>query len=284
MTIRSVCLLGSSHTGAIKQAWSNRCEAGTVDWSVTFFAARGGQMQGLQCANGVVAPDTEEVRIMFERTSGGHSQVILERYDAVVIYAIGLAFQTILTLSAEWGTVAHLQQGTEGCLVSSACFAALVRDCVVRSGAIRLLEQIRATYSRPVVVCITPLPPYGLFDETRCYRPSRFSNPDYLTDLYEQFRATVDSECEARGGAVVWQDECTIHPPCFTKAEFSFGSPSNGGKIREAYTKHMNEDFGAIMLESIFRRLEQIAPRRTAEIDLDITRPKVSGGGSEWAA
>ncbi|MBV8978448.1 MAG: hypothetical protein JOZ13_13835 [Alphaproteobacteria bacterium] len=253
----SLCILGSSHAGAIKQAWSSRAAASSP--SLTFFAKGGAKMRQLAYRNGIIAHPSPEVRLAFQRTSGGEEKIVLARYDAVVFYAIGLSFDKVLELGKEFATVKHLRYGGEGALVSSACFAAMLRATIAESAALSLLAKMRKDYKGPVVVCPTPLPPESLFMEQLPSMPARFADACYLATLYREMSDAMSAACTELGAALVGQGDDTIAPPCFTRSEFALGAPMNKRGMREEYNKHMNQAFGALMLDAILAKLEALS-------------------------
>lgn len=258
----AVCVIGSSHTGAIKRAWSNRWGGICDDLSITFFAAGGANMRRLRYEDGVLRPDSDHVRKLFMRTSGGQGEIVLQRYDALVMYAMGLSFAAVLEMAAGFCTASHRGDESDGRLVSSACFSRLMQAAVAQSGTMNCLSQIRPDYDRPIYVCATPLPPEGLFQETQSRLPARFRDEQYLASLFAQFRRTAEMLCGKCGAELIWQDDRTFKPPCFTKTEFSYTAPTSRGALREEYNKHMNEEFGAIAIENILARVDRTSGGR----------------------
>lgn len=220
-------------------------------------------MRRLHYEDGAFKPDSDHVRELFEQTSGGHGEIVLDRYDALVIYAMGLSFAAIVDIAAKFGTASHLHGESDGTLVSSACFSRIIDAAIAQSGTMNCLSQLRPEYGRPVFVCATPLPPARLFQESRSRLPPRFADDRYLVSLFTQFQWNVESACAEFEAEMVWQDDRTFEPPCFTKTEFSYGALTGRGAVREEYNKHMNEEFGAIALENIFTRLNRKIGRRT---------------------
>ena len=276
----SVCLIGSSHTNGLFQAWKNRTFPVGRDFSLTFFAAAGGRLRSLRHENGILISEDDRARDMLVRTSGGKDRIVASEYDAIVIYAFGLRFaDDMLEFCRRYGTAEHQKYGPIETLLSGDCFAASATAILAQSGAIEYLASLRTVYRSPILVCPTPLPPSEVIEEE--FSESRFSEPVFLCSVLGRFTHAVSSLCAKHGGEVVWQDESTIESPCFTKDAFGLGSTGFTGKQREGYNKHLNEDFGALALGGLLARLDELSGgrvlQRAGETEVPVGAGAVNG-------
>lgn len=260
----SLCIIGNSHTAAIKQAWTNRAPAVAPDFSLTFFAARAPQFKALDCRQSALVPSDGEFEDRLRMTSGGKDRIEIDRYDAFVL--IGLGFRiNMITLCGECGVVEHLQWGPVERLLSHACFASVIETALMDSVAIGLLDKIRAVSNRPVLICPSPFRSEKELRESPHRVRPRLSDAEFYRPIVAQTKAIAERIAAERGGEMVWQDDATIATPGFTKAEFAAGAlrlQTPAGRTPGDDGQHMNEDFGALMLSAILARLNALSGGR----------------------
>lgn len=261
MSAYAVCVLGNSHSAALNMAWKNRLAPTMPNISTTFFAAKSQMLRHLVSKDGTLIAGDDGLAESFAGTSGGLSRVEIARYDAFVLAGLGVRI-ALSSLCQEHGTVDHLKWGAVENLVSVSCFRAMLAAGLSDNLAFWLLDRIRESGSAaPVLICPTPL-----YSDVELERPFLRKHP-HLSD--RKFRASVMAEGKAialelaarHGGEMVWQDDATIASPGYTKREYTRAAlklvkePIDDGK-------HMNEDYGAIVLTNALRRLDELSGGR----------------------
>jgi hypothetical protein len=269
----SVCILGNSHIAALYQAWKRGSLRVSDQAELTFFGAPGGWLRYLTCRDGALVPEHEELRRYFLQTSGGREEIIIGNYDAVVLYALGIEYSKILKLCSQYGTAAHLKWGPIENLVSSSCFTSVLNARLETSTCFEFLPKIRTTFAGTVLLCPTPFASRSISLQRFDPLPERFSNPAFLDALFEEYRNAVRAMTAKYNCEVVWQTEATMELPGFTKEEFGYGSPTMKEKVRDEYNKHMNEDFGALMLAELLHRLDLISGDRVLHDLRPVSKP-----------
>lgn len=88
-----LCILGDSHTGALKRAWDRLVEPDLKNkFDITFFASRGEGLSGLRLHEKFLIPTSKKLKSNLEFTSNGLSFIDIEKYDLFLIYGLGLNF------------------------------------------------------------------------------------------------------------------------------------------------------------------------------------------------
>ncbi len=265
MTGFSVCVLGSSHTAALKQAWTNRPYATRDDFSMTFFAARSLMLGNLHCRDGVLIPTKPELREMIMYTSGGEDRIEIGKYDAFVLVALG--FNIDATELGGGGIVEHLKWGPVETLMSHSLFNAVTRASLETSLSMKLAETIRSISDRPILVCPRPFPSEAVLDGEPYRGDARFRDVAFLETIMMHGKSAALEVSRNRSCELIWQDDSTTRLPGFTKAEFGQAPlrlKSGGGKQRleRTSTNHMNEDYGAGTLTAVLHRLDVLSRGR----------------------
>lgn len=273
MSVYNVCVLGNSHSAALNMAWKNRLAPAMPHVAVTFFAAKSQMLRHLVAKDGMLLSDGDDALAQsFAGTSGGPSEVEIARYDAFVLSGLGVRI-ALSSLCQEHGTLGHRAWGAVENLVSAACFRAMLAAGLSDNLAFWLLDRIReAGSAAPVLICPTPL-----YSDVELERPFMRKHPRLLD---RDFRASVMTEGKAiaialasrHGGEMVWQDDVTVASPGYTKREYTrealklVKEPINDGK-------HMNEDFGEIVLTNALRRLDELSGDRVLGVDKVVPFP-----------
>ena len=272
MTAYSVCVLGSSHTAALKQAWTNRPQATRDGFAMTFFAARGLQLNHLVCRDGVLVPKKPELRETIMYTSGGEDRVEIGKYDAFVLVALGFNID-VTELGSQGGIVEHLKWGPVEPLLSHSLFEEVTRTALEASLAMKMAKTIRAFSDRPILVCPRPFPSETVLGDEPHSGDAKLHDAAFLETILTLGKSAAVEVAKKHGCEVIWQDESTTRLPGFTRAEFS-QSPSllfrgQGGR-RSDPGGHMNEDYGAGVLTAALHRLDETSGGRV--LALPVTR------------
>ncbi len=260
VTPYSVCVIGNSHTAAFARAWKSRVEPTLPGTSLTFFAANSAKLAHLIYEDGAFTTRDKELAEGLAMTSGGLTRAEVAAYDAFLMVGLGMRI-TVTSLCGPFGTTEQRQWGAVDTLVSKACFAAMVEGALKEPQPFWMLEKIRESGPKPVLLCATPF----RSDKEASWSFTR-KNRRFADDT---FRGKVIAQCQEIGSAMalrhgaefVWQDESTISVPGFTKAQYAQGAQRLGKATLEDGL-HMNEDFGHIALMRALTRLDEISGGR----------------------
>ena len=270
----SLCVLGNSHTGAFKQAWSNRKPAVAPGFALTFFAASNFHLENLSCRDGALVPGHLDLAEKFRNTSQGKDRIALADYDALVLIGANFGID-VAAICAKEGTVEHLKWKSLKRVYSHACFSAGLAAEFEATLAIKLADQIRSVSNIPVLLCPKPYPSEKLLREPELAKASRFRDAELLGLVVAEAKAVAAAVAARRSCEILWQDEDTIQIPGFTKAEFGLGAVhlNDRKNAPEDDARHMNEEFGFRSLMVALNRLDDIsggrvlgAPERTAKV------------------
>ena len=261
MTAYRVCVLGNSHSAALHMAWKNRLAAATPNVAMTFFAAKSQMLRHVTLRDGVLVPDDRELADKIALTSGGLTRIVLGDYDAFVLGGLGMRV-TFTGLCQDHGTLAHARWEMPKTLVSAACFRAMLAAGLSDNLAFWLLDRIRESGSTaPVLMCPTPFYSDVELERKMMRRHARLGDDAFRAQVLEEGRGIAVGLAARRGGEVIWQDDSTVSAPGFTKREFARAA-ERLGKAPEDDGRHMNEDFGAIVLGNALRRLDALSDGR----------------------
>jgi len=257
MTAYSVCAIGNSHAGAIRQAWANRVPAVRAEFSIAFFSAAGHQLRHLALRKRMLIARDRELKERF-LDSAGEKRIEIDRYDAFVL--IGMEFGIdMLKLCGTSGVVEHLRLGPVERVMSHACFAAMVRESFETSFSLQLAKVIRSVSRAPILLCAAPFRPEHVLDDPEYRDQKRLRDPALLEAVVGRAKDAAIRIASKANCEVLWQDDSTIGLPGFTKYALSRHSTAAGKKVIELDRRHGNEDYGAIILDSIMHRLDELS-------------------------
>ncbi|EEX13549.1 conserved hypothetical protein [Citreicella sp. SE45] len=222
-----LCIIGNSHVGALRTAWTSGLSDDFPGITITCFAQRGQGIAEMVVAEGRLLPANPYMKRTVEFTSGGLSEVVVAEYDAFLLY----------------GLHEHGQE-TGDTWYSSAVRAAALKDKVTGQGNHALLVKLRGLTDKPVWVAHDPLPALD---------PSGLVAADYDAELAEMQRLCYDP-LQAR---LVPQPAETMVAGRATKLAFSKDSqPLAVGDDRDDRhhgadeIQHMNTAYGEIWLRA----------------------------------
>jgi hypothetical protein len=258
VTPYAVCAIGNSHAAAYHLAWKHRLKDALPHVSMTFFAAQSLKLRKLVHQDGAFVAHDRELADAFRLSADGKSRIEIAAYDAFVALGLG-ARVDVAALCGPHGTIRHRGFGRVDDLVSEACFTAMVEASFRNSIAYWFLDCMRG--AKPVLICPTPFRSENELVWAFMGKARRFENTQLRREVIAQAQ-TIGSAFAARHGAeFVWQDEATLGAPGFTRPEFGRNAlrldkpPMEDGM-------HMNEEFGAVMLDRVLARIDALSGGR----------------------
>jgi hypothetical protein len=232
--LANLCIIGDSHVGALKKAWSI-VTAEYPNIKITFFAQRGFGLNSLVAENGKLHSPIEVVAAALEFVSGGKRHIDPDEYDVFLIYGCG----------------ARANFSVGGQFHSRAVRDKTMHDLVDGSLSFKLLTILRAITNKPVFVGHNPL--RGAKNIESAPRLDAYvAGIEMLNNLlYRPLSAEI-----------LMQPLETIGTRCATRSEFSKGSRrlAIGDRFddethSESDDNHMNEEFGKIWLAELLKKL-----------------------------
>ena len=219
-----ICILGDSHTVALKSGW-DRIRVSYPGVTITIFAARGPTMGRLEADGTDLVPGTMSLREQMEYTSG-RSQVRTGDFDVFVLSGMFLLpLWTKAGLSRAVITAANAEQYR---LSISGTVAKVLRS-VTQAPIYIMPKPLVAQRPDPPVAEAVPPYPEQIALLTRYFETERFH--------------------------FVCQPAETMPEGWFTRPDFSIGSgrlvvaPGLEGEFHpERETNHMNADYGELAL------------------------------------
>ena len=259
----SVCVLGNSHTGAIKSAWTNRAPSVAPGFALRFFAASNFNLENLICENGALVPKFNDSAEKFRITSGGLDTIDIARYDAIVLIGAEFGINT-QELCGTQGTIRHLEAGPVSQLLSKACYAATIETALENSLAVSLIDRIRSISDLPVLICPKPFLSESSLTKKEIRRNPRLGDHVLFAAVVAQAKAIAEVIAKRHRVEVLWQNDSTIGIPGFTRAELGIDAARLSKREKNTSEhkpdgRHMNEEFGFISLMDVLRRLDEIS-------------------------
>jgi hypothetical protein len=257
----SICVLGSSHVAAVVAAWRRRTFRLQKQVSLTFFAAPNLSLDELELEGRSLVPRSDDLRGKIAYTSGGKERVDIDDYDAFVTLGLGFSIAP-RDLTGEYGTVEHLASGPVQRLVSRVCYEEMLMATFGNRLYLNLAGTIRSVTSAPILAVPKPFKSETALDEPPLREKTHLRDPAFLERQFAICARMTEQLCATRGAQVLWPPAETMALPGFTKREFTMGAlrltrlkhdPSH------ADGKHMNEDYGCLVLNAIFAKLDEMS-------------------------
>ena len=225
-----ICILGDSHTAALKNGWSE-ISANHPGVSLTFYAARGNTLDGIEADGHDLVAGNERLRRSLEYTSGGEARVKTSEYDAFLV--CGLFFMPL------WKR------------------PGLSRAVISAGNADRFHSSLSAT-AAGLGRAATAVPIYIMPRPLVAIRPDPAVAPD--VPPYEEQIDQLTRDSTVRNFRFLGQPPETIAGSWWSKPEFASGSmrlgvdPKLDGEMHpDGEADHMNAAFGSIFLLQFLR-------------------------------
>lgn len=265
--MKRLCVIGTSHIGALKTGWDS-IKTEQSDWDIVFFGAPDygvkERLRHVKRSGSKLAPMEKYTREYFEITSGGQSEIDLDAYDCFLIQGAGISVSLIMrSIYLQFRSERHAMPGGN-ILVSDACFSDAVKGLFLSSVAVRLADDISAAVEKPVYLVPGPCPSDGLLSARKAtkkvwreaiqnWQKIHAAGDDLV--LADQYKAGLDA-VRAVGYRLIDIPEELYGGPCFTKHEYCHGSEWLQDNKYETSPDddylHMNSRYGAKLLNAFF--------------------------------
>ena len=223
----SVCVIGDSHTAALRTGWSV-IQHDFPELKLDFFAAMGKYMTQLAVQDGVLVPLSDDLRKRMKHTSGG-LETITGSYDYYLICGLGLRGPRIADAPDDIVLQSMLQAA---------------RDSL----AVRTVKMLREITHAPIAVIPAP--------RRSTSAPEALANPRRVPRGLRLFHTACETAfAEVHAELFSQPAETLSEGGAYTKAEFA-RSPERLFFTQEGEDHtHMDASFGAIVLRHALNRL-----------------------------
>lgn len=245
-----LCIIGDSHTAALKFGWDEIRDR-HPDVDVTFFAAPGGQTGDIVLRDGALVGRTPKIRERFTVASGGRDSIVLRDYDRFALVAMGIGLRTVLNLYTRHRLDSH--RGYPAPMIASPMlFRELARAALRQANATRLRELITTQTDAPICHVPEPLPSEDLA-KTEAYDASlRAIFTGGFSDDCARIYGRLLAEIRADGTRVVTQPKETMRTLSTTRREYSVGSARVVGRQHgNDECLHMNALYGEKLMSRL---------------------------------
>ncbi|WP_424940030.1 hypothetical protein [Aliiroseovarius sp. S253] len=230
-----LCVIGNSHVGALKLAWS-ALNSEYPDIEITFFASPGKSVRKLKARGSKILPVSPKAARSFRITSEVGNRINVKQYDAFLCYG-----------TLPWRPIVESN-------FSRAFSIEAASGVIQRAILTHHLKLLNERTQKPIFASTAPLP-------TQVYREK-----GELLIPADEFRETIQERyASAYGVELIWQPEETLVEGGFaTRDEFSTNSlrlesslmPNNTHP--EADIEHMNQSYGEAWLRAFLPRLQNL--------------------------
>lgn len=226
-----LCILGNSHTAALKLASEGFCTA-NPDAELTFFAAVSRQTRAMQVDQLCYVPQTADLAAQFELTSGGLRLIDPTRFDAFLLYGFG-------------GRTLREDKPTRySRAFRAACVLARLREDLL----CQHMQALRQLTDKPVFAALKPLP--SLDDGAK---------PRRLLPHHDELTLAQRQLCDRFAVTLVAQPPQTLVEGLATASVYAEGSEPlerSGTQARPPHArherKHMNAAYGRVWLDAFW--------------------------------
>ena len=243
-----ICIIGASHVAAVKLAYDRLVDLGTQVPSVHFLA-RGGE--GFRAIKAM--PDG----IMLRGPSGG-----ARRTEPVIGYGSCKAFVVYGTARLDGALVAANGLEVPGAYPRTYCEGVLAALLAVNS-SMTLARTIAKRSGKPTYLLAAPL---------YARAPDLAEASD---KAWPRLVATAQATCAAAGVTFLPQPSETIEGGTHTHPAFARGLEEMGSLTRmENDVKHMNVDYGGLVLDAIFAATGVVATKSLSTRQRSLRPPR----------
>ncbi len=252
--MRSLCIIGDSHIGAIKLGWS-AAGIGFPKWTVTFYGSVGNALESMIARDGVLTSDDEAVLDYFHKTSGiSRSGIKPDKYDAIAVVGLGLSTHTLSKLYLHHRLLRFATDETE--VISQACHDACIRAAIEDTLCFQIARTLRTMSHVPVWMVPVPQSSIAIVDRPSPEHPW-LSNPEMMAVLYRSVLAQTAAIASAENLMFFRQPEATLVHDCYTALEYARDGVGAFGVVKPKQDPfHMNGMYGAEILRGLLPAIE----------------------------
>jgi|GEM_PF-558677 len=243
---QKVCLIGSSHLGVVRQAWSRDFESARPDIKLTFFGVPGSGLNKVFVVGNTAKSDDEKVIQSFITTSGGLTEINLLEYDIFILHGLGFPLKSLQAFLQ--ASPAQSPDETHG--ISQEELGKFIQNAIAKDKIIALARALRKASNAPIHISAAPMwsalerdttdDKYGRIRDT-----GSFIKNAYWSAIKEHFAVHEIS--------LITQPEQTVEDTYFTKEIYTMGYSS--GNIRDY--GHMNVKYGGLAIREMLKRMDQ---------------------------
>jgi len=244
-----LCVIGSSHAGAIKLGWEALPEPDRSGWSADFFVAVAQRGRSLAIAGSHLVTDDEELRADFRRTSGHSEHIEPDLYQAFFIIGFDLSPTSMDKLAKRMRTWMFVEPGRS--VVSQRCFEAAIEGIVRATTAVEIARMVRSLSPAPIIVMPAPQPSAEI--ETSAEEDEGWlKKPAMAEALFAATRRGLASLERSEGFLALNQPAETLVPgQAYTRPDFARDAVNGLGKIRPADMFHMDAKYGELVARDL---------------------------------
>ena len=233
-----ICIIGDSHTGALKRAWDNHFNSlDKSAFDIVFFASGGLGMADLKLDGKKLLPSNDTLKEKMKFTSNGHTCINLTAYDLFLIYGLRA-----------------MPYFTGGVFYSDAVIEESIKDNYTNSLSFEVLKMIRQVVDKKIFIGHCPL----LADTNR---DGERLNIDLSNQYINGISLANKRLFNLLGSELLTQPTETIAANGrYTHSRFSKGSKrldlaGIGQPHPENDNFHMNDEFGKLWLELFLKKI-----------------------------
>jgi hypothetical protein len=235
-----LCVLGNSHVGALKIAWS-KSMASHPHLDLSFFAAPGTGFSKVQLEGERLVPTTERLKELFEYTSGGFDSIDIKSYDAFLVYGLGLSIP---------------RRRADDRRYSNAVVSASYLDVLMKSLNLQMCYLLRSVTQAPIYVGHNPIPSIGEVSENPV-ESVRVATLSYMEafELISRILLGQGMRLIAQPNETFLKDWMTNPHYCIGSLKLDVGKRDSSDFHDLDDVIHMNEEFGQVWLDSFLKML-----------------------------
>ena len=236
VTRMRVCVIGDSHTAALKAGWTSIAgEFARAD--LTFFAARRELLVNLAVQDGALVPTDPRLRRAFKERAGGATR-IEPRFDSYILCGMGSGVKAVLPLLSRHRPATIAPDGRQG--LSNACYAACMARVLGLTPMMWLLGLLRQISGAPAALVATPASAPRLAFAMLAQRGEDAALVSLYTSAFESLAGPLGARFLAQPRETLHKSVLSTDPVYFRGSEHLAGDEDD--------QSHANAEYGAIVL------------------------------------